>query len=144
MLMEDRHCEVPLCVCTDTRARFPRTGKDNFTLRVNYKNCDAHRIIVSFLRRGGGGRGDSGALNLAAVLNKNWVITRQQATWIWTVIYAWYSVLQYKGHGLMTAVEPWSGHFEVAPPVYAAAHTTQVSALQIESRCKRLASCYKL
>ena len=30
-----------------------------------------------------------GALNLAAVLNKNWVITRQQATIIWTLVFSW-------------------------------------------------------
>ena len=52
--------------------------------------------------------GYDGALNLAAVLNKNWVITRQQATWIWTLIYAWYEYFRFAHHGLMTAAEPWS------------------------------------
>ena len=55
---------------------------------------------------------------------------------VWTVIYAWYSILPFAhpdprdgvggmGHGLMSADEPWSGHYRVMPPLYMLAHTTQ-------------------
>jgi hypothetical protein len=55
---------------------------------------------------------------------------------VWTVIYAWYSILPFAhpdprdpvggmGHGLMSADQPWSGHYRVMPPLYMLAHTTQ-------------------
>ena len=33
--------------------------------------------------------------------------------------------LAYDGHGLMWAVEPWSGHYIVNPPIFATAHYSQ-------------------
>ena len=76
-----------------------------------------------------------GATSLARTLNANWRKGRQQGMIVWTLIYAWYSILPYAtpvngsvsgmGHGLMSAAEPWSGHFDVSPPLYAMAHHTQ-------------------
>eukprot|EP01049_Picozoa_sp_SAG25_P001831 SAG25_NODE_87_length_16363_cov_40.489179_5_plen_388_part_00 len=82
----------------------------------------------------------AGALNLAAVLNKNWVITRQQAMIIWTMIYSWYHVFEYSGHGLMTAVQPWSGHYELSAPLYITAHTTQFVDTTPERACRFVSS----
>ena len=50
---------------------------------------------------------------------------------------AWYSILPFAhpdprdpvggyGHGLMSADQPWSGHYRVMPPLYMLAHTTQL------------------
>eukprot|EP00729_Bicosta_minor_P001071 gene1071-29945_t len=53
---------------------------------------------------------------------------------VWNLIYSWYSLLTYAtpdgaaggmGHGLMTAVEPWSGNYRLDSPLYAMMHTTQ-------------------
>ena len=56
-----------------------------------------------------------GALNLASTINYNWIAQQQTAMIVWTVIYAWYSILPFAhpdprdsiggmGHGLMSAV----------------------------------------
>ncbi len=55
-----------------------------------------------------------------ATINFNWIHEQQQAMVVWTVIYAWYSILPFAhpdprdpvggmGHGLMSADQPWSG-----------------------------------
>ena len=54
---------------------------------------------------------------------------------VWTLIYAWYSILPFAhpvpgtvggmGHGLMSATEPWSGHYSVQPTLAVMMHTSQ-------------------
>ena len=46
-------------------------------------------------------------------------------TVIWALIDSYYDNLPWPGCGMMTANTPWSGHYEVQPEVWAAAHTTQ-------------------
>ena len=78
----------------------------------------------------------AGSMNLARTINYNWIAQGQTAMIVWTAIYAWYSILPYAhpdprdpvggmGHGLMSATEPWSGHYRIQPTLYALAHTTQ-------------------
>jgi len=76
----------------------------------------------------------SGGLNLASTINRNYVIQNQTAMIVWNLIYSWYSLLTYAtpngapggmGHGLMSAVQPWSGNYRVEAPLYAMMHTTQ-------------------
>jgi len=68
-------------------------------------------------------------MNLGRTINYNWNEQGQQAMVVWTVIYAWYSILPFAqpdprdpvggmGHGLMSATEPWSGHYRIQPTLY--------------------------
>lgn len=76
-----------------------------------------------------------GAMNLAMTVNYNWLDQRQTAFIVWTVVYAWYSILPFAhpvdglvggmGHGLVSATQPWSGHYRIQPTLYVLAHTTQ-------------------
>jgi hypothetical protein len=77
-----------------------------------------------------------GALDLARNMNTIWTQQTMRAMIVWTIVYAWYSILPFSrpdpvapvgglGHGLMSATEPWSGHYSIQPPLYAMAHTTQ-------------------
>lgn len=77
-----------------------------------------------------------GALSLAQTINYNWIVQQQTAMVVWTVIYAWYSILPFAhpdardpiggmGHGLMSADQPWGGHYRIMSPLYILAHTTQ-------------------
>lgn len=55
----------------------------------------------------------------------------------WCLVYSWWPSLNYgwysnttnggRGHALTTAAEPWSGHWEVSPPLAVMAHWTQVA-----------------
>jgi len=64
----------------------------------------------------------------------------QQARWgmsasiVWCLIYSWYAPLPFShptntnagaGHSVLTAAEPWSGHYELNPTISAIAHHTQ-------------------
>ena len=75
-----------------------------------------------------------GAGVLAADLN-------QHAMWglsssiLWCLIYSWYAILPFSspragtnagaGHSILTAAEPWSGHWELNPQIAVMAHHTQ-------------------
>ena len=64
-----------------------------------------------------------------------------QASWglsasiVWCLIYSWYAILPFStvidgtnagaGHSILTAAEPWSGNYQMNPPIYALAHHTQ-------------------
>jgi len=71
-------------------------------------------------------RGDwPGAMSLARTINRNYVTGKFTKTEIWSPVTAYYDSLPLPGSGVLRANEPWSGHYEVQPAVWAVAHTTQ-------------------
>ena len=71
-------------------------------------------------------RGDwPGAVSLARTINRNYVTGKFTKTEIWSPVTAYYDSLPLPGSGVLRANEPWSGHYEVQPAVWAVAQTTQ-------------------
>lgn len=66
-----------------------------------------------------------GATKLAKLYNRSYIEGRMTRVVTWSLITSYYDILPLPGSGLMRAVEPWSGHYEVQPGIWAAAHTTQ-------------------
>lgn len=71
----------------------------------------------------GAGHDQSGPY--AQVLNRNYVQGRMTSTMLWCLSTSYYDILDVPYAGLLRAATPWSGHYEVMPPLWIAAHTTQ-------------------
>jgi hypothetical protein len=63
--------------------------------------------------------------NIAQLYNRNYVIGKMTKTITWSPVSSCYDNLSMAGSGLMRANTPWSGHYEVQPAIWKAAHTTQ-------------------
>jgi galactosylceramidase len=65
---------------------------------------------------------------LARTINQNFVQGNITATIVWNAVMARYPQLRWDYTGLVAATDPFGGHYDVLPPVWAAAHTTQFTA----------------
>jgi galactosylceramidase len=70
----------------------------------------------------------SGAMKLARMYNRNYILGRMTETEIWSPITSYYDILAAPNSGLMKANTPWSGSYVISPQIWITAHTTQFAA----------------
>jgi len=93
-----------------------------------YTSTETARSLNKPLHNSEGGpwRGDwDGFEYLAKLYNRNYVAGKATRVITWSLISSYYDNLSLPKSGLMRANSPWSGHFEIQPALWAAAHTTQ-------------------
>jgi galactosylceramidase len=67
----------------------------------------------------------AGASCWARALNQNYVRANLTATIAWELVNSFYDKLEFAGTGMLRAVEPWSGHYEIGQVLWTAAHWGQ-------------------
>jgi hypothetical protein len=93
-----------------------------------YSSTDMAQSLGKSLRNSEGGpwRGDwDGFEYLIKLYNRNYIIGKATGVITWSLVTSYYDNLSIPNSGLMMAKTPWSGHFEIQPALWAAAHTTQ-------------------
>ena len=68
---------------------------------------------------------NNGADCWARELNENYVRANLTATIAWDLVNSFYDRLAFPGTGILRAVEPWSGHYQIGRVLWAAAHWGQ-------------------
>jgi hypothetical protein len=93
-----------------------------------YASSGIAQSLNKSLRNSEGGpwRGDwDGFEYLVKLYNRNYLVGKTTNVITWSLVTSYYDNLSLPASGLMTAKTPWSGHFEIQPAIWAAAHTTQ-------------------
>ncbi|UJR34751.1 hypothetical protein I4U23_027529 [Adineta vaga] len=97
-------------------AHYPAAGIAANCAALNKTQWSSEDMAVSW---------DTGARCWARELNQNYVRANLTATIAWDLINSFYDNLAYPGAGMLRAVEPWSGFYQVGQVIWAAAHWTQ-------------------
>ena len=64
-------------------------------------------------------------ISLVNDFNTNYIKTKITKTQFWNLLWATYPVSSYPNVGMIQAISPWSGHYEVQPVVWGYAHVNQ-------------------
>jgi len=67
----------------------------------------------------------NGAACWGRIMNAHWVINQMTSSIMWNLVGSYYHGTSWYASSMLTAVEPWSGHYEVNPVIWATAHITQ-------------------
>ena len=73
-------------------------------------------------------RWDTGARCWARELNQNYVRANLTATIAWALLASFYDNLAFAGTGMLHAVEPWSGFYQIGQVIWVVAHWGQFTA----------------
>ena len=67
----------------------------------------------------------NGAACWARVMNSHFVLSNMTSSLMWNLVGSYYHGLNWYASSMLTAVQPWSGHYGMFPVVWTTAHVTQ-------------------
>ncbi|EDQ89733.1 uncharacterized protein MONBRDRAFT_480, partial [Monosiga brevicollis MX1] len=67
----------------------------------------------------------NGAACWGRIITSHWALSKMTASIMWNLVGSYLHGTNWYASSMMTAVEPWSGHYEVNPVIWATAHVTQ-------------------
>jgi galactosylceramidase len=67
----------------------------------------------------------NGAACWARVINSHYVLSGITSSIMWNLVGAYYHGTNWYASSMLTSVQPWSGHYDTLPVVWASAHITQ-------------------
>lgn len=67
----------------------------------------------------------NGAACWGNIVSSHWIRSGITADIMWNLVGAYYHGLNWYASSMMTASEPWSGHYDVSPVIWATAHVSQ-------------------
>ena len=67
----------------------------------------------------------NGAACWARVINSHYVLSGMTSSIMWNLVGAYYHGTNWYASSMLTSVQPWSGHYDTLPVVWASAHITQ-------------------
>lgn len=67
----------------------------------------------------------NGAACWGRIVNSHWVLNGMTSSIMWNLVGSYYHGTSWYASSLMTAVEPWTGNYDVNPVIWATAHVTQ-------------------
>ena len=92
-----------------------KTGKPLWDTELhNYFPGDQH-----------GPLGFKAEISLVNAFNTNYIRTKITKDMVWNLVWSYYPVSSYPDVGMIRAISPWSGHYEVLPVVWGYAHVNQ-------------------
>jgi len=91
----------------------------------NYDNCHSLNKPLWSSEESSSYDDLNGAACWGRVITSHWVLSQMTSSIMWNLVGAYFEGTNWYASSTLTAVQPWSGYYEISPVIWASAHVTQ-------------------